>query len=247
MKSRPRSLASSLDAIIKTQKESKKPLAIVLAGHNGSGKSTLWYKRLADSLKLPLINADRMMLSILPEVADRKLTPWAAAIRDSDEAWMSVAQKGVQAFIGHAMAQKVAFATETVFSHWRRRADGSYESKIDTIKELQAAGYFVLLIFVGLANVGVSIGRVATRKSDGGHDVDGIKLRERFPRTQQAIHAAIPVANAALLTDNSHDPDHAFVLVRAQLGTQVLFDIRSDTKSVSPLITEWLDVVCPAA
>ena len=43
-----------------------KPLAIVLAGHNGSGKSTLWYDKLADQLRIPLVNADRLTLSILP-------------------------------------------------------------------------------------------------------------------------------------------------------------------------------------
>jgi len=42
-------------------------MAFVLAGHNGSGKSTLWYQRLADQLQIPLVNADRLTLSILPE------------------------------------------------------------------------------------------------------------------------------------------------------------------------------------
>jgi len=42
-------------------------VAFVLAGHNGSGKSTLWYSRLAESLRMPLVNADRMMMSILPD------------------------------------------------------------------------------------------------------------------------------------------------------------------------------------
>ncbi len=47
--------------------DESKPVAFVLAGHNGSGKSTLWYQRLADGLKLPLVNADRLTMSILPE------------------------------------------------------------------------------------------------------------------------------------------------------------------------------------
>ncbi len=45
----------------------EKPLAIILASHNGSGKSTFWYTKLADVLKIPFINADRLTLSILPE------------------------------------------------------------------------------------------------------------------------------------------------------------------------------------
>ena len=68
-KSLVRSLADGVGEVLKAQAESGKPLAIVLAGHNGSGKSTLWYKQLAPTIQIPLINADRMMMSILPEVS----------------------------------------------------------------------------------------------------------------------------------------------------------------------------------
>ena len=54
-----------------TQEKRKKPLAIILAGHNGSGKSTFWRRNLADELRMPLVNADRMMLAILPEQVSR--------------------------------------------------------------------------------------------------------------------------------------------------------------------------------
>lgn len=145
-------LAATVDDIIKRQLVSGKPLAIVLAGHNGSGTSTLWYDHLADKLQVPLINADRMMLSILPET--RPLPAWATHLRDDDEDWMGVAQKGVQSFVAQAMVQQVPFATETVFSYWQQREDGTFASKIDTIRELQQAGYFVLLIFVGLGTWG---------------------------------------------------------------------------------------------
>jgi hypothetical protein len=61
-----------------------KPVAIVLAGHNGSGKSTLWNDKLADTLKMPLVNADRLTLSILPPLLaeTQTLRPWAANLRD---------------------------------------------------------------------------------------------------------------------------------------------------------------------
>jgi hypothetical protein len=59
----------------------------VLAGHNGSGKSTLWRRSLADVLRIPLVNADRMMLSILPEAnSDGTLPEWAISLRDSEKA-----------------------------------------------------------------------------------------------------------------------------------------------------------------
>ena len=50
-----------------------KPLAMVLAGHNGSGKSTLWYDNLVRALRIPLINADRLTLSLLPRITGHLL------------------------------------------------------------------------------------------------------------------------------------------------------------------------------
>jgi predicted ABC-type ATPase len=127
-------LVDAVDRVIQTQQRTKKPLAIILAGHNGSGKSTMWRRLLSGQLQIPLINADRMMLSILPEAnAEGSLDDWAAMLRDTDEGWMKVSQNGVQAFVGHAMQAKVPFAMETVFSHWHEKGDGTFESKIDLI------------------------------------------------------------------------------------------------------------------
>ncbi len=83
----------------------------MLAGHNGAGKSTMWRQRLSGQLEIPLINADRLMLSILPEPdGNGALVTWAQALRDNDQSWMKVAQDGVQAFVGHAMRWHVQSA-----------------------------------------------------------------------------------------------------------------------------------------
>ncbi len=124
------------------------------------------------------------MLSILPEADEkRRLRPWAQNLRDTNRLWMGISQKGVQAFVAQAMGSKALFAFETVFSHWKVSPDGEVESKIDMIRDLQKAGYFVLLLFVGLTHHNLSIGRVQTRKSEGGHDVAIRDLIARFPRT----------------------------------------------------------------
>ena len=123
------------------------------------------------------------MLSILPETgSDGTLIPWAQSLRDTDQSWMKVAQDGVQAFVGHAMQSKVPFAMETVFSYWEELPDGTVHSKLDLIRDMQAAGYFVLLLFVGLANVELSILRVQTRVAEHGHDVETERLVRRFPK-----------------------------------------------------------------
>ena len=239
-------LAVAVDRIRAAQKKSGKPLAIVLAGHNGSGKSTLWYEKLSDKLQIPLVNADRMMLSMLP---DRdgvgRLPAWATDLRDSNLSWMKVAQDGVQAFVGHAMRAKVPFAMETVFSYWEEQPDGTVLSKIDLIEDMQRAGYFVLLFFVGLTNVELSILRVQTRVAEHGHDVPTERLLRRFPKTQRAIATAAKVANATIFTDNSRDIKQAFTVCRVQLGDREVYDLRQASKSVPPAITEWLEVVAP--
>lgn len=238
-------VSSAVRKVVARQKASGKPLAIVLAGHNGAGKSTMWYEHLAPQLKLPLINADRMMLSVLPDVPSEKLPKWATALRDKNNAWMGVAQKGVQSFVAQAMTQQVPFATETVFSYWEDLGYGRYASKIDTIRKLQEHGYFVLLLFVGLGHVNLSIARVASRKAVGGHDVPVEKLLERFPRTQRAIHEALKVVDAAVLVDNSFGPKEAFKPTMVQIAGEPIFDLRNNHGQELPLtIRTWMQVVC---
>lgn len=239
-------LERAIDQILAAQTASGKPLGIIVAGHNGSGKSTMWRDHLSERLQIPLVNADRMMLSILPEVNDLlDLPKWAVGLRDRNGAWMRVAQLGVEAFVAQAMIQQVPFAMETVFSDWEPRPDGSVRSKIEKIRQLQDEGYFVLLCFVGLSNADLSIARVLTRVMAGGHNIEEPKLRARFPRTQRAIREAKKVADAAILVDNSLGEEQAFSVCRIQLGIQALFDIREEDSGAEPAVTEWLDIVAP--
>ena len=186
------------------------------------------------------------MLALLPEPnSDGKLDPWAQVLRDTDQSWMKVAQNGVQAFFGHVMQAKVPFAMETVFSYWDLQPDGTVHSKLDLIRDMRTAGYFVLLIFVGLTNVDLSILRVQTRVAENGHDVDLERLERRFPKTQRAIREAAKITDAAIFPDNSRDPKQAFTVCRIPLGEKPLFDLRQGTGVVPPAIAQWLNVVCP--
>ena len=241
-----RAIQGAVERVLKEQRAANRPLAVILAGHNGSGKSTLWYGRLAKRLQIPLVNADRMMLSILPEVErGQRLPPWATALRDSDASWMRVAQNGVLAFVTHAMVAMVPFAMETVFSHWQPRQDGGHESKIALIRQMQDAGYFVMLVFVGLTSAELSIARVHTRVTQGGHAVPQDKLRSRFPRTQAAIREAASVADATIMVDNSRTARQAFTVCRVQLKDNVIFDRRSSSRRAPIEIANWLDLVSP--
>jgi len=123
------------------------------------------------------------------------------------------------------------------------------QSKVEIVRKLQQHGYYVALIFVGLASAELSILRVASRKQKGGHDVPIDKLRARFPRTQQAIRMASTVADLTLMFDNSRDEKHAFTLARAQQEETVIYDCRDSAfRQDADLVTIarlWLDIVAP--
>jgi predicted ABC-type ATPase len=186
------------------------------------------------------------MMSILPDPVQGHLPKWARELRDTDERWMKLSQSSVQTFIELIIERRMAFAFETVFSHWEVRADGTIASKIDLIKKLQEKGYVVALLFVGLASSDLSIARVATRVALGGHDVEHQRLRDRFPRTQQAIRQASSVADATLMFDNSQD-GAGFRLALIRTATEVMYDVRNHriSKNARTLATAWLDIVEP--
>jgi predicted ABC-type ATPase len=245
------SSAPSLQALLRRELQGQeRPPAVILTGHNGSGKSTLWYQLLANELKMPLVNADRLTLSILPETCGDggvlDLPQWAQTLRDTDERWQRVSQSGVRLFRQVIMEQRLPFAFETVFSHWKLLPDGTYESKIDDLKQMRQAGYFVVLIFVGLTAPELSMLRVRSRKALGGHDVPTDKLLERFPRTQAAISHAAPLADLTLMVDNSLW-DHQFQFVRAQRKRSVLYDARDPAYATDAAVlaasTPWLEKV----
>lgn len=146
--------------------------------------------------------------------------------------------------MGLIMEQQLPFGFETVFSYLQNRDDGTYTSKEELIVNLQNAGYAVALLFVGLASAELSILRVATRRRLGGHDVPEQKLRQRFPRTQEAIRLAAPVADMTLMFDNSRDIENAFALVRVQIKHSVIYDCRErkfgEQEELVSIASTWL-------
>lgn len=209
----------------------------------------MWYTRLAGSLRIPLINADRMMMSILPDPDPEtgRIPGWAQQLRDEDERWQILSQEGVRVFKRLVMDQRMPFAFETVFSHWKPLPGGGHESKADDIRDMQKAGYYVVLLLVGLTSADFSVLRVSTRKQQGGHDVERAKLVSRFPRTQAAVGHAAPLADMTLMFDNSREEENAFTLVRAQKRRSVLFDARDPQFNVDPELRAvsdpWLEKV----
>ena len=71
------------------------------------------------------------------------------------------------------------------------------------------------------------------------------RLLDRFPRTQKAINAALTVADASILMDNSRGLDQAFTVCRVQVGENEVFDARAGDAPVPVKISPWLEIVSP--
>ena len=160
------------------------PGLVVVAGPNGAGKST-FIRRYLEALRLPYVNADhiaRILRAAEPRFSQRELDRRAfnEAERLRDD----------------LLELRLGFCTETVFSD-------PVGAKLDFLERARAGGFFVVLVFIGLENPGISLGRVRQRVAQGGHDVPESSLIARFPRTLKNLAGAVRIVDEAFLFDNT--------------------------------------------
>lgn len=160
------------------------PVMVLLAGPNGAGKSTLYNKFLRpeaqdQGIDLPFLNAD-----------DYARERWGA--HAGPEVAYRAAQE-IDRLRDQQFAARESFATETVFSH---------PSKLELLVHARKQG-FITYLEVVVVPVEVSIGRVAQRVAQGGHDVPEDKIRSRYGRTDALLAQAIPLADAARIWQNA--------------------------------------------
>jgi predicted ABC-type ATPase len=161
-----------------------RPIIVAIAGPNGAGKTTFYHAHL-EPAGLRFLNADVMARELA-------LDPYAAA---------RVAQELRDALA----AARESFVFETVF--WDPAGD-----KLAFLQRAAAAGYAVVMCFIGIAGPDVSETRVAMRVSQGGHDVPSGKIASRYPRTMANLGRAIATLPHVFVFDND-DLAHPFRLV----------------------------------
>ena len=181
----------------------RRPLLVALAGPNGAGKSTFFHVHLALA-GLRFLDPDRI-------ARDLHLTPEAAA-----EALAALRKTLVQ--------ERESFVFETVFSD-------PVGDKLAFLKEAQAAGYTVVLCFIGLASVRTSDKRVAMRVSQGGHDVPRSKLVARYPRTLANLRRALRELPHVYVFDNND--------LRTPFRNVAIFE-DGEPVYLSPTVPKWL-------
>lgn len=156
-------------------------VVVAVAGPNGAGKSTFYAIRLA-AAGLHFVNADVLAREL-------GVGPYEAA---------ELARRTRESLL--AMGEPFVF--ETVFS------DPAGE-KLEFLQRAAAAGYTVVLCFIGLSEVALSKQRVAARVIRGGHAVPEEKLEEWFGRSLRNLAEAIRVLPHVHVYDNS-DPASPF-------------------------------------
>jgi predicted ABC-type ATPase len=141
----------------------QRPVIVALAGPNGAGKTTFFHAHL-EPAALRFVNADVLARELAIE-------PYAAA-------------RAANALRQELVRLRESFVFETVFSD-------PVGDKLSFLKEAAAAGYNVVLLYIGVASPRVSEERIAMRVSQGGHDVPAEKLKPRFVRSLANLKAAI--------------------------------------------------------
>jgi predicted ABC-type ATPase len=209
---------------------SKKKIRI-FSGPNGSGKSTLFSEFSknyntgffinADDLEQKLSQSGLIDLTSLGLVATQKDLDNFKALPSSQSLFQKANEEGhaidieikenfivdaskethsyegafIAAFIRNLfIAQNKSFSFETVMSH---------SSKIDEISKVVALGYTAYLYFVCIDSPEVNVSRVNNRVEKGGHQVPQNKIINRYYRTLENLHLALPYCYRAYLFDNS--------------------------------------------
>jgi predicted ABC-type ATPase len=147
---------------------------IALAGPNGAGKTTFFHAHLA-AAGLRFVETDRLAREL-------GVDGYAAA-RIAD------------AVRRELVRQRESFVFETVFSD-------PVGDKIAFLEEAAAAGFTVVLVFIGVSGPRVSEERVAMRVLQGGHDVPTEKLVARFDRTMKNLGRAVRALPHVVVFDN---------------------------------------------
>lgn len=151
------------------------PVIMAIAGPNGAGKTTFFHSQLREA-GLRFVNADDI-------ASELNISPYEAAAL-------------AEALRCELVRQRESFIFETVFSD-------PVGAKLGFLSDAAAAGYRVVLCFIGISGAEASEERVAMRVSQGGHDVPSEKLVSRFPRTLANLRTAIQTLPSVLVFDNS--------------------------------------------
>lgn len=157
------------------------PKLYIIAGCNGAGKTTASYTVLPEMLGCrEFVNADEIAKGLSP------FNPESVAI----EAGRLMLQR-----MDDLLSEGEDFAFETTL------ATRSY---VKFVERTQAKGYFVTLLYFWLPTPEQAIERVATRVSEGGHNIPSDVIRRRYANGIRNLTTLYtPICDYWTIYDNS--------------------------------------------
>lgn len=165
-----------------------RPVLTILAGSNGCGKSSLTSISKTNFQQYPVLDPDAIARSLQTSAGQghSDIEAGKRVLRDAEE----------------LIEKQQSFTVETTLS-------GS--TYLRMAARAQAAGFIVVVFFVGTTSVEINLERVAARVEKGGHDVPEEDQRRRYPRTLANMRKLLPTADFAVLFDNSTSRGHVLV------------------------------------
>jgi len=156
----------------------------VISGCNGAGKTTASYSILPDMLNCKeFVNADEIAKGLSPFQPDK------VAIESG-----RIMLSRIKDLLNH----NVDFAFETTLAA---------KIYVQFIREAQAKGYFVTLVYFWLSSPELAIERVKTRVISGGHDIPVDTIRRRYKAgIQNLSRLYMPICDYWMIIDNSEPP-----------------------------------------
>ena len=156
----------------------------VISGCNGAGKTTASYSVLPDMLNCKeFVNADGIAKGLSPFQPDK------VAIESG-----RIMLSRIKDLLNH----NVDFAFETTLAT---------KTYVQFIREAQAKGYFVTLVYFWLNSPELAIERVRTRVSSGGHDIPVDTIRRRYKAGIENLSKLyLPICDYWIIIDNSEPP-----------------------------------------
>ncbi|MEX2670817.1 MAG: zeta toxin family protein [Phycisphaeraceae bacterium] len=160
------------------------PRAIIIAGPNGAGKTTFAREFLPAEGECPtFINADLIAAGLSP------FQPETMAIE---------ASRLMLAHVRQSVERREDFAIETTL------AGRAY---VRMIRDWQAVGYRVRMLFLQLPSPDMAVARVRGRVAQGGHNLPEADIRRRFDRGLRNFDDIYrPLVDAWSVYDASHWP-----------------------------------------
>jgi len=160
------------------------PKLYIISGCNGAGKTTASYTILPEMLNCrEFVNADEIARGLSP------FNPENVAI----EAGRIMLNR-----IRELMDDGVDFAFETTL------ATRSYTS---FVRDAQAKGYQVTLLYFWLNSPDLAIKRVAKRVAAGGHNIDEETIKRRYAKgIDNLFNLYMDIVDYWILADNSESP-----------------------------------------